>query len=323
MEYGSVTGIKKPVSRLVLGTMIISVRELQKSFNFLDAAFEHGCTTFDTARRYHGGESELGIGQWMKHRGNRDKVVIISKGCHPLEGRTRVTPEDLTADLNESLTQLQTDYIDIYLLHRDDPTCPVGPIVEILNEHLHMGRIHAFGGSNWAHQRIGEANEYAEKHGLTPFVVSSPSYSLANQVKEPWGPGCVSINGPVNREARAWYEANQMPLFAYSSLGRGFFSGRITPNNFEKIKSTLDPVCLTGYCHEENFQRLDRVMVLAEEKKATIPQIAIAYILASPLNVFPISGAANKEELEKTLKAFEVTLSEKERAWLNLEIEHR
>lgn len=323
MEYGSIAGVEKPVSRLILGTMIVSVRERERSFDLLDAAFDHGCTAFDTAHVYGGGDSERGLGRWMEERGNRDQVVVVSKGCHHNVDRTRVTPADLTADLCDSLARLRTGYVDVYLLHRDDPAVPVGPIVEALNEHLDAGRIHAFGGSNWTHGRIAEANAYAEEHGLTPFVVSSPNYGLAEQVQDPWGPGCISISGPAAREARAWYEANQMVVLAYSSLARGFFSGRITRDNFEEMKSTLDRACLTAYCHEQNFARLDRAVLLAKEKRVTVPQLVIAYILGSPLNVFPIVGAANGEEFRENLKAFDITLTGEERAWLDLEIDHR
>src|SRR5690606_27782491 len=127
------------------------------------------------------------------------------------------TPYDITADLFDSLARMQTDYIDIYLLHRDDPDVPVGPIVEILNEHHQAGRIHAFGGSNWSHERIREANEYAAAHGLTPFVASSPNFSLAEQIQEPWA-GCLSIGGRKGAAARDWYRQNQIALFTWSSL---------------------------------------------------------------------------------------------------------
>jgi aryl-alcohol dehydrogenase-like predicted oxidoreductase len=317
---GTISGVTKPVSRLVLGTMIISVRDLGRSFELLDAAFELGYTAFDTAHVYAGGDSERGLGQWMQKRGNRDKVVIISKGCHHNADRSRVTPFDLTSDLYDSLTRLKTDYIDLYMLHRDDPAVSVGPIVEILNEHLQAGIIHAFGGSNWTHQRIIEANEYARKYGLTPFVASSPNYSLAEQVEDPWGGGCVSISGPMNLKAQEWYIANQMPILAYSSLARGLFSGRITPDNFEEQKSTLDEACLKAYCHEQNFRRLERTLLLSKEKGISVPQLVLAYILGSKLNVFPIVGAANRQELEDNIKAFNHSLTESERAWLNLEI---
>ena len=212
MQYGQISGIDKPVSRLVLGTMIVSIQEAERSFALLDAVFEMGGNTLDTAHVYGGGNSERGIGQWLVQRGNREQVVIISKGCHHNADRKRVTPFDLSADLHDSLARLRTDYIDLYLLHRDDPSVPVGPIVEALNEHWQAGRIRAFGGSNWTHQRIQEANEYASQRGLRPFTVSSPNYGLADQVLDPWGPGCVTLSGPQNVEARSWYEANQMPV---------------------------------------------------------------------------------------------------------------
>ncbi|NQT52881.1 aldo/keto reductase, partial [bacterium] len=166
MEYGEVPGVGKPVSRLVLGTMIINAGEMERSAALLDDAVAVGCTTLDTAHVYGGGNSERAIGQWMDARGNRDAIVVLSKGAHPNQDRRRVTPFDIAADLHDSLARLRSDYIDLYLLHRDDPDVPVGPIVEALNEHRAAGRIRAFGGSNWTHTRIAEANAYADAHGL-------------------------------------------------------------------------------------------------------------------------------------------------------------
>jgi aryl-alcohol dehydrogenase-like predicted oxidoreductase len=323
MQYGTIPGVEKPVARLVLGTMIVSSQETERSFALLDAVHAMGGNAFDTAHVYAGGNSERGIGQWMQERGNREQVVIISKGCHPNLDRKRVTPFDLSADLYDSLARLQTEYVDVYLLHRDDPAVPVGPIVEALNEHWRAGRIHAFGGSNWRHERIQEANTYAEQHGLWPFTASSPNYGLAEQVFDPWGPGCVTLSGPGQAEARAWYQANRMPVLAYSSLARGFFSGRITPGNFEEMQGTLDRACQTAYCHDVNLKRLERAMILAAERGATVPQVALAYILRSPLDVFPLVGATSGKEFEQNLQAFELPLTEAERAWLNLETDDR
>lgn len=323
MRYGRVTGVDKEVSRLVLGTDYMATKELEKNFSMLDAAFEKGCNTLDTAHGYGGGDGERVIGRWMHERGNRDKVVILTKGAHHNADRKRVTPFDITSDLHDSLARLKTDYIDIYLLHRDDPSVPVGPIVEILNEHLECGKIKSFGGSNWHHSRIQEANEYAERHGLVPFVASSPHYSLAEQVQDPWGQGCVAISGPKEQEARQWYKKTQIPIFPYSSLARGFFSGRISRNNFDDKKSILDRACLTAYCHEQNFDRLDRVEILAKEKGMTVPQIAMAYLMNQPLNVFPIVGAATPQELEENIIAARMKLSKEELDWLDLRRDNR
>jgi aryl-alcohol dehydrogenase-like predicted oxidoreductase len=268
---------------------------------------------------YAGGHSEKGIGNWLEKRENRDKVVIISKGCHPAAGKPRVTAHDLTADLFDCLNRLKSKYVDAYLLHRDDPETEVGAMVEAFNEHLVKRRIRAFGVSNWTYQRIQEANEYADKNGLVGFTLSSPNYGLAEQVEDPWGPGCVTISGPKNKKARKWYLKNEMPVLAYSSLARGFFSGRITRENFEESKEMLDKACQTAYCHEVNFQRLDRAWKLAKENDITIPQLVLTYLLSSSLQVFPIVGAANGDEFKENLKAFEIKLTPEEREWLDLE----
>ena len=112
-------------------------------------------------------KSERAIGEWLQARGNRDRIVLLDKGAHPYWTQPRVDPENISKDIAESLERLQTDYIDLYLLHRDDPGVPVRPIVECLNEHRAAGRIRAFGGSNWTTTRLEQANSYADEHGLT------------------------------------------------------------------------------------------------------------------------------------------------------------
>ena len=323
MKFGPVQGIDKPVSRLVLGTMIVNTARLEESFELLDAAVEAGLTTFDCAHVYGGGNSERAMGQWLTARGNREEVVILSKGAHPNQDRVRVTPFDIQADLHDSLARLQTDYIDIYVLHRDNPDVPVGPIVECLNKLHAQGKIRAFGGSNWTHQRLQSANDYAHAQGLIPFSASSPHYSLAEQVDDPWGPGCVGISGPAQAEARAWYVETQMPAFAYSSLARGFFSGRISRANWAEVQESVDGACKRAYCHEVNFQRLDRAAKLAAEKGASVPQIALAYVLGQPLNLFALIGAANADEIAANVAALELSLTDAEMAWLDLRADER
>ncbi len=325
MEYGNIQGVDKRASRLVLGTMIISDQEERReaSLALLDAALALGVNALDTAHVYAGGYSERGIGQWMEARGNREELVIISKGCHHNADRKRVTPFDLEADLMDSLARLRTDYVDAYLLHRDDPDVPVGVMVEAFNGHLEAGRIRAFGGSNWTHQRIAEANAYAEAHGLVGFAASSPNYGLAEQVLDPWGPGCVSVSGPNAEEARRWYLETNLPILAYSSLGRGFFSGRLDPDRPEAATEILDRAAHTAYAHPVNFERLRRAQTLAEERGCTVPQIALAYVLTSPLNVFPLVGAANGDELRQNVAAFDIALTPRERDWLDLQVETR
>jgi aryl-alcohol dehydrogenase-like predicted oxidoreductase len=317
MEYGRIPGVEKPISRLVQGTVMVSSKELERSFALLDAVYELGCTTFDTAHGYGRGDCERTVGRWVRERGLRDRVVILGKGAHPYDGRQRVTPEDITSDINESLERFGFDFIDLYLLHRDNPSVPVGPIVEVLNKQHKAGTIGAFGGSNWSTARLAEANAYAAVHGLTPFVASSPNFSLAEQVTPPWE-GCISISGPKGQAERDWYAANHMPLFPWSSLAGGFFSGRFRRDNLAGFTSGLDKLCVETYCVEDNFQRLDRVEQLAREKGMTIPQIATAYVLSYPLDIYALVGCATGEEFGANVEASAVRLTPEEMAWLDL-----
>jgi aryl-alcohol dehydrogenase-like predicted oxidoreductase len=150
------------------------------------------------------------------------------------------------------------------------------------------------------------------------MTASSPNYSLAEQVEEPWGEGCVTVSGPAQTDARAWYIANQMPLFAYSSLARGLFSGRVSRSNLGTSRNLLDRASTKAYLHEVNLQRLDRVEAMARDKGCTVPQLALAYVLHSPLNVFPLVGAASGDEFAENARALELGLTLEELAWLDL-----
>ena len=315
MNYGRVPGIEKSVARVVQGTVMIKSGEIDRSFALLDEVFEAGGTAFDTAHQYGNGDSERAFGRWVRGRGLRDEVVVIGKGAHHSEDRNRVTPYDITADLHDSLARFGFDHIDLYLLHRDDPSVPVGPIVETLNDHVEAGRIHAFGASNWSVERIREANAYAGERGLRPFVASSPNLSLAVQAKEPW-PGCVSVSGPEGEAARRWYAGEGMPLFTWSSLAGGFFSERFTRVNLDSFDGYLDQLCVETYCHEANFGRLDRARVLAKERGLTVPQVALAYVLNQPLEVFALVGCNTGKEFRTNVRAGEVELTLEELAWL-------
>jgi len=310
---GEVQGVDKPLSRVVLGTMILDTERMKEGFSLLDAAFAQGINTFDTGAVYGMGKAERCLGAWCEERGNREQVVILDKGCHFNADRQRVTPYDLASDIQDALARMRTDYVDIYMLHRDDLSVPIATIVEMFNEHHAAGRIKAFGGSNWTPDRIREVTRYADEHGLVPFSACSPNYGLGDQVEDPWGQGCTSLSGAANKKDRAWFAETGMPVFAYSSLAHGLFSGRITRKNSKK---TADRVCRKAYCHEINFQRLDRARGMAKRKRVTVPQIALAFVLNSPMNAFALVGAATPAEIEQCAAAGKIVLSEEERDWL-------
>lgn len=321
MRYGSIAGIDKPVARLIQGTVMVSSKDVEGSFALLDAVLAQGGTTFDTAHVYGQGDNERTVGRWVRERGVRDQVVIVGKGAHHNQDRRRVTPFDITADLHDSLARFQFDHIDLYLLHRDDPGVQVGPIIETLNEHQRAGKIRAFGASNWTHARIQAANQYAADHGLTGFAASSPQLSLVEQVQEPW-PGCVSIGGPRGAEARAWYAASGLPLLTWSSLAGGFLSGRVRRDNLDSFDTYLDRLAVTSYATEDNLQRLERATAMAEAKGVSLPQLALAYVLHQPLNVFALTGANTADEFAVNAAALGIELTPGEMRWLEKDDEN-
>lgn len=322
MQIGTISGINKPISRIIQGANNIGTHDLDASFELLDAAFELGINTFDTAHVYGNGDNERATGQWFNSRGIRDEIVLIAKGAHHNQDRARVTPFDIEADIHDSLARFQTDYFDIYLLHRDDLSVPVEPIIDILAHYQKKGVIGVYGASNWAPQRIEAANHYATENGLSPFVISSPNYSLADQIKPPWD-NCTTISGDSHRGERDWYQANQMPLMTWSSLAGGFFSGRFTRDNLATFDQYADRLVVESYASEANFERLDRVKALAVETNRSVAQIAVAFVFNQPLNIFALLGARNREEIQQNIVAIEIELTAQDLAWLDLKTDTR
>jgi 1-deoxyxylulose-5-phosphate synthase len=324
MQYGEIPGVNKPVARVIQGsTMIGGDLDEVQSFALLDQVYELGCNTIDTAHVYCGGDSERIIGRWIQARGLRDEIVIITKGAAHSQDRRRMTPFDIASDLHDSLARLKTDYIDLYLLHRDDTDVSVEPIIDTLNDHLQAGRFHAFGASNWSHQRIEAANAYAKANGLQPLVSSSPQYSLAESLDEPWEL-CISISGADGVSAREWYEKTQMPVLAWSPLASGFFSGRFRRDNLHLFgEREWDEVAMRTYANEANFQRFDRASSLAAEKGLTTAQVALAYIMNQPMNLFAVVGPHSGEKFKANIETSQVHLTSEEIAWLDLRTDTR
>jgi predicted dehydrogenase/predicted oxidoreductase len=222
MKSGSIPGVEKPVARLVMG--VDNQKAAPHAFAMFDDYFERGGNCFDTAWIYGSGACERVLGQWVRTRGVREQVVVLDKGAHT----PFCDPESLTRQHKESLERLQTDYVDIYMLHRDNPAVPVGEFVEVLNEHRRAGRMRAFGGSNWTLPRVEAFNEYAKARGLAGMSAVSNQFSLARMVAPPWA-GCLSASDP---ESRRWLERTGTPLMPWSSQARGFFlPGRARPED--------------------------------------------------------------------------------------------
>lgn len=303
IPHGRIAGLDKPVSRLVMG--VDNQTSMPHAAAMFDDFFAQGGTCFDTAWLYAGGACEQILGQWVRNRGLREQVVILGKGAHT----PYCTPEHLTAQLHESLGRLQTDYVDIYMLHRDNPAIPVEAFIDELNAHQRAGRIRVFGASNWSIERFEAANAYAAASGQRGFTALSNNFSLARMVEPVWA-GCIAASDAASR---AWLARTQTPLFPWSSQARGFFAGRARPDD------RSDPELVRAWYSEDNFQRLARVDELAAARGARPIAVALAYVLAQPFPTFPLIGPRSLAETRSSLGALSVALSPDEVRWLNLD----
>lgn len=323
MKYSQIDGVEKPVARLLQGTVMLGTDSRDDDFRLLDALMENGFTTFDCAHNYGGGDCEKALGDWISSRGIRDDVVILTKGAHPYEGKPkRVAPKYIRSDLEESLERLKTDHVELYLLHRDDRDYPVGELVDVLDEYKSKGRIGVYGGSNWRADRVAAANQYAAHNGKTPFTVSSPQFSVAEMLKEPW-PGCISVSGAQGESDRDWYDANEISLFTWSSLAGGFMTGKFTRDNLDSFTNYWDTNPIGAYAYESNFQRLDRVLGLAADKGVTPTQISVAYVLSNNPRYHAIVANWEVEQIPENAAAADIELSAEEIAWLQLKTQEK
>jgi aryl-alcohol dehydrogenase-like predicted oxidoreductase len=315
MRYIEISGLSSPVSIVGLGTTSKSfTTESDAAPDLLEAFLAAGGNLVDMAHIYGFGSSEQTLGRWLEESGRRDELTLLTKGCHPTVDPedffgtpwvSRVTPDAIRADLSESLERLRTDHVDIYLLHRDDETVELGPLLETLNEEQERGRIKVFGGSNWSVDRIVEANAFAARNGLNGFTVSSPGLSLARPTRERY-PGTLFADDAI----RQWHQSSGMPLLAYSSLSAGFI------NRSPSGPPTDDDA--GPYYSDENFERLRRAQETAEAKNVTVLQVALAFVLLQPFPVAGIIGPSSVPNLESALGALDVGLTPEEMAYLDL-----
>ncbi len=270
----------------------------------LDRALELGIRAVDTAALYQLGGSERVIGRWMRARNVRDRVYLISKGGHPsLLGRPRLGRRDLEGDLAGSLRRLRTDYVDLYLLHRDAAPAPIEPIAETLWSFVADGRIRAYGVSNWTHERFAELHALAARQGMPLPAASSPQLSLPVWVKPPY-PGCVSVGGRAGAQALRQYRESNTAVLAWSPLGSGW------------VRAAGTPAGSRAYRGRANDERLRRVGMLAERIGCTPAQVALAYVLAHGPRVYAIIGTRRPERLAELQRAAALALDADQLAYL-------
>ena len=306
-------GLGKPVSRLVMGC------DNQPGMDHAAIMWDHfadlGGNAFDTAHIYGGGLMEQLLGHWHTARGNREELVIIGKGAHTPHN----FPEHIGPQLTESLDRLQTDYVDVYFLHRDNTDVPVDEFVSALNDERAAGRIRVFGGSNWTLDRTRQFNSHAQAQGLAGFAAISNNFSLARMVNRIW-PGVEAMDDDFLR----YIADNDIALLPWSSQARGFFTPWATEviaqqgdeqRAVTSMEPTVDELKHTWFS-AQNLERRERAGELAERLGTSMISVALAYVLHQPFATFPLIGPRVLEEIDSCVAASALPLSAEDVAWL-------
>ena len=303
------------VSPLCLGTAIYGKGiDARSAFALMDRFVELGGNFLDTANVYadwlpgEKGSSEKCIGRWMKDRGNREQVVVCTKGGHfDLEGeqRGRLAPEEIRDDIDESLLRLRTDHVDLYVLHRDDPIRPAAEIIGTLDGLRAEGKLLHYGCSNWRHQRIDEARSAAADAGCPAFVVNEIWFSLAV-------PDRASVSDAslvfMDSEETNYHEENQLPALAFSSQAGGFFGPKYGKAVESKPANDKVSGVLRIYGAAANCARKQRAEELSQMIGCSVNQVALAYLMHQRFPVIPIVGCRTEAQLEDSFGAAEIKL---------------
>jgi predicted dehydrogenase/aryl-alcohol dehydrogenase-like predicted oxidoreductase len=296
-----VPGLGKPAAAAALG--FEDFRSFSSGSILLDAYFEAGGNLFDTGWVYGAGYTEKLLGQWLTSRGTREESVVIGKGAHtPL-----CYPDVIGKQLTQTLDRMQTDYVDVYFMHRDNLDVPVGEFVDAMDAEVKAGRIRGpFGGSNWTMERMDEAIAYAERTGKQKPAALSNNFALAEMLVPIWD-GCITSSTDA---WKAWLKARQVTNFSWSSQGRGFFTGRAG-----RDKRDNEELVRVWYS-EKNFERRDRAIELAKKLGRSPIHVALAYVLAQPFPSIPLIGPRTLNELDDSLMAFDIKLTPEDASWL-------
>jgi aryl-alcohol dehydrogenase-like predicted oxidoreductase len=272
------------------------------SFSILDAFTGAGFNFIDTADVYsrwkpgnHGGESESIIGQWFARSGKRDNVILATKvGMDMGDGKKGLSRRYILKAIEDSLRRLQTDYIDLYQSHADDPSTPIEETLEAYQQLIQQGKVRLIGASNYKAPRLREAAEIAKRKNLPDYQTLQPEYNLYD---------------------RQDFEANLQPVakelgldvIPYFSLASGFLTGKYKSK--EDAKGANRESRVEKYFDERGMRILKALEEVSRETGAAQATIALAWLLAQPTILAPIASATSTRQLESLLAAPTLKLS--------------
>ena len=274
-----------------------------RTFELLDAFVDAGFNAVDTADVYSawvpgnkGGESETAIGKWFKKSGKRDKIVLATKvGSEMGPGKKGLSKKYILEAVESSLTRLQTDYIDLYQSHYDDPNTPIEETMEAYNELVKAGKVRIIGASNFSVDRLEESVKIGLQEGFTAYQTFQPEFNLFDRqdFEENIAPFTID---------------NNLSVISYFSLASGFLSGKYRSK--EDLKGSKRSGMVEKYLTERGFKILSALDEIASEYNSNPATISLAWIIANPAVTAPIASATNLDQLKQLTEAATIQLDE-------------
>ncbi|WP_276498110.1 aldo/keto reductase [Pontibacter litorisediminis] len=277
----------------------------KESFGILDEVYEAGFDTLDTADVYsrwgegnQGGESETIIGKWMKERGNRDRVTVITKvGSDMGQGHKDISEKHILKAAEDSLRRLQVDQIDLYLTHWDDDKTPVEETLGAYQKLIEAGKVRFIGASNLSPERLRASLEASKQQGLPRYEVFQPGYNLYD--REEYEAGIAPI-----------CQKEGLGVITYYSLASGFLSGKYRSE--DDLSKSVRGGGVKKYLDERGKRILAALDELAEKHGVSQAGIALAWLVNNPLVTAPIASATKRKHVQAFKEAVQITLGQED-----------
>jgi len=282
----------------------------RQSFELLDKFLEKGFNLIDTADSYSrwkpgnkGGESETIIGNWMKRKNNRDKVVLATKvGSDMGDGKKGLSKKYIFEEVEASLKRLQTDHIDLYQSHFDDLDTPVSETIEAYSELIRQGKVKVIGASNLSPERLVESLKFSEKNDLPAYQVLQPEYNLYNRQKfeKEYLQICLEYNlGVIN----------------YFPLASGFLTGKYRTE--KDLSKSIRGDGIKKYLNARGQRILVALDQVSKKHNSEPAAISLAWLMAQPSITAPIASATNVKQLDTLLTSVDIKLDKDDVDLLN------
>lgn len=306
MKYRSLgrTGVR--VSALALGAWLFGGRTApEEAYKLVDCALEHGINFVDTANNYHGGQSETILGEALKRSGRRDRVILATKVHRPVGddpndwGNSR---RHIIAQCEASLRRLQTDYIDLYQVHRPQSTIPIDETLRALDDLVRSGKVRYIGTSTFAAWQVLESLWVSKELGLNRVISEQPPYNI--------------LDRRVERELLPMARTYGLAVLPWSPLAGGLLTGKYRRGAPPPPDSRLvggNPL-FKQRMTDEALDVVDKLRPLAAERNCTLAQFALAWILTQPGVTSALIGPRTVSQLEENLGSLSITLTEAELA---------